>query len=360
MNPTRFKILLGVAAVLLAVLLWNWISGWGLVTVHVEGQPLTKVLRSIEGQGGIKIVTNADLTTPVSMDVDRVPVAEAVDVVAARLDANWMVSYAAGPSKADVAAGISSLQAGGRDENFARFGFRGGSGGGDFEGMGPADSAVDARRLSWKVSPSDAPQLQSYLSQISQKTGVAVIVPQTWNPPLATAPGGGPAAKALKAMVSSAKGQLQEIFYLRVQADDRNRVADNGPGGARPARGPSDGGFGGPGGPGGPGGGRPDFNPDWMAERLQARIEQLPKPEQEQAKKDFDEMRDFWTKMRALPEDQRRAAMEKMFSSPAFQERMSERQAQRDEKSGPERRADRARNYIQRKQAIKDSAAQGS
>ncbi len=93
-----------------------------------------------------------------------------------------------------------------------------------------------------------------------------------------------------------------------------------------------------------------------MEERVTARIAQLPAAEQEQAKKDFQEMRDFFQKMRDLPEDQRRAAMENFFNSPAVQQRMADREADRAEKSGPERRAQRARDYLQRKAAMKDQS----
>jgi hypothetical protein len=95
-----------------------------------------------------------------------------------------------------------------------------------------------------------------------------------------------------------------------------------------------------------------------MEERALARIEQLPATEREQAKKDFAVARDFFQQLRSLPEDQRRAAMEKFFDSPVVQERMAERMAARDEKSGPQRRADRMRQYVQRKQAAKAAATQ--
>lgn len=351
MNPTRFKILLGVAGVLLAMVLWNWISGWGLVTVHAIGQPLAKVVKSIERQAGVKIVTNADPTTSISMDVDRVPVAEAVDIVAARLDGGWTIGYAAGPAKADVIGAIASLQAGERDDNFARFGFR--RGGGDFGDMDVGETAIDTRRVVWKVSPSDDPKLQSYLQQLSMKTGLGVIVPQSWNPELGKVPEGGTTEKAMRAMVSSVKGELQEIFVVRVQNEDRARTADRGEG--RPERvAGTDGGFGGR--RDGGGGERRDFNPAWMEERALARIEQLPAAEREQAKKDFTEMRDMFVRMRALPEDQRRAAMEKFFNDPAVQERMLNREMSRDAKRSPEKRADRFRRYIERKQQMKASS----
>ncbi|MDD5198260.1 MAG: hypothetical protein PHC88_00525 [Terrimicrobiaceae bacterium] len=339
MNPTRFRILLGVAVVLFGILAWHWISGWGLVTVHADEQPLAKIIRSIERQGGIQIVTNADLAAPVSMDVDRVPVAEAVDVLTARLDGDWSVGYVAGPAKTDVAAGLAALKEGKRDENFVRFGFGGGFGG----GMGGGDSVVDIRRVSWKVSPSDDQQLQSYLDQFAQKTGAMAMAPEAWNPTLAKTPDGGRAAAAIRGLVRSANGQVQEVFLIRVRDDEGDRTADAG----RDRSGRADGGF---------GGGRGNFHPEWMEERAQARIEQLPAEDRAQAKKDFDDMRATWQKIRSLPEAERRAAMEKLFNDPAVQERMMERQMSRDAKRSPEKRAERFRQYIQRKQQIKASS----
>jgi len=361
MNPTRTKILFGIAAVLAIALIWNWISGWGLVTVHVMGQPVSKVVKSIERQGGIKIVTNVAPETVLSMDVDRVPPVEAVDTLAARLGGNWSVGYVAGASKADVATGVASFAGEDRNSGFRTFGFRGGGGFGGFGGggdmMDPSSTPIDARLVEWKVSPADTPQLQSYLEQLSIKTGLMAAVPESWNPDVSKQPSGGRAGSALKALVSSVKGVYQEVFVLRVQNEERfaNAAPQQRPG--------TDGGFGGPRPDGnnrgpGQGGGPRQFHPEWLQERAEARIAQLPKEEQEQAKRDMDEMRAMWEKIQSLPEEQRRAEVDKIFNSPAVQERMSERMAQRDEKSGPEQRAQRARDYLQRKQAMKES--QGS
>jgi hypothetical protein len=355
MNPTRMKILLGIAAVLAIGLLWNWISGWGLVTVHVQDKPVADVIRSIERQGGIKIVTNAPADAVVSMDVDKVKPVDAVDVLAARIDGNWSIGYMAGASKTDVEAGLTTLASGERGGGLRTFGLWGGGGGG-FGGDVMGDVPVDARLVEWSVSPMDTSNLQSYLDQLSVKTGLMAAVPEGWNPDLSNQPSGGKAGDALKALVKSVKGAYQEIFVVRVM--NRERFADggrNGPG--------AEGGFGGPRQDGG-------FNPperteaqqqqreQWMQERVMARLDQLPVEEREQAKKEFDEMRAMFDKIRELPEDQRRTAMQNLFENPAMQERMAERAASRDEKSGPERRAERSRRYVQRKQEMKAQQGQ--
>jgi hypothetical protein len=206
-------------------------------------------------------------------------------------------------------------------------------------GMDMSDTVIDPRKVSWNVSPADKQDLQSYLDEATAKTGVEAMSPQTWNPALSHQPKGGIASSAIRDLVHSAGGQVQEVFTIHVwQAD---QTAGGPPQGDRP-RG-SDGGFG--------GGNRPS-HPEWIEERVTARIEQLPKDEREQAKKDLNDMRAQWLAIRALPEDQRRAAMQKIFDDPNVQQRMSDRMAARDDKRSPEKRADFMRRYVAHKQAV--------
>src|SRR5476651_1093116 len=60
---------------------WNW----GLITVKVHDAPLSKVIRSIEWQGWVKIYTNLPPDAKVSMWVDHVPLAEAMETLAANV-----------------------------------------------------------------------------------------------------------------------------------------------------------------------------------------------------------------------------------------------------------------------------------
>src|SRR5476649_1667288 len=79
---------------------WKWIisllvlaniasylySNWGLVTVKVTDAPLSKVIRSIEWQGWVRIYTNLPLDTKVTMYADHVPLAEAMETLAVNVD----------------------------------------------------------------------------------------------------------------------------------------------------------------------------------------------------------------------------------------------------------------------------------
>ena len=61
---------------------WNW----GLITVKVQDAPLSKVIKSIEWQGWVKIYTNLPPDAKVTMYVDHVPLAEAMESLAANVD----------------------------------------------------------------------------------------------------------------------------------------------------------------------------------------------------------------------------------------------------------------------------------
>ena len=360
MDSNRIKVLLGIAMALAAVLVWNWIAGWGLVTVDVDGVALQKVIRSIERQGGVTVVSGIDPETSVSMEVYRVPVAEAMEVLAARLDADWSVIYAAGPAKADAKNAAAALASSSiRDSGLKMF--RGGGGGFmDFGG----EAVPDPRLVQWNVSAMDTAELQGYADQFSQKTGASIVLPESWNPVVKGTPKSGEAGKAIQKLFSSVGGASSEVFYLRESGGWRGgppatagqegngnaattaAAGGNGqrPGGERPDRGE-----------GGDRGNRPEPNREWMAERAEAQIAMLPKDEQNEAREDYKKVREFFEEVRKLPDEERRAKMQEFFDDPKVQARMDERRSLREDRAGPEKKADRARRYVERKEQRKNS-----
>ncbi len=82
-SPTQWKI---VGLLILGNIGYYFYSNWGLVTVKVTDVPLSKVIRSIEWQGWVKIYTNLPLDTKVTMYADHVPLAEAMETLAANVD----------------------------------------------------------------------------------------------------------------------------------------------------------------------------------------------------------------------------------------------------------------------------------
>jgi len=353
-DTTRLKLLGGAIVILAAFWLWSWISGWGLVTVRAYDDTFASIQRSIERQGAIKIVSNVPPETRLAMEVERVRPEEAVEVLAARVDGRWSVTFVAGPSKDDVQSGIAAIFSPDGDNAFRQF--RAGWG-----GFSPVDVTPDVRRIPWNVSPMEEQTFGGYLDQFVQKTGAAVVIPSAWNPSQPKPPRGGEAAEALRAMVSDAGGRVEEVFAIVVspERDGGDRAewdGDGAWGGGRPSAPATGGGVA----PTASEGDRPrvprsQSNPEWVQERVAAQIDQLPAAEREVAKKDYDEMRAFFAEMRALPPDQRRAAIEQRMNDPVIQERMLERELRRDLNRGPDKRAARYRSYVARKETRRNA-----
>ncbi len=345
-NP-RILLLSGVLLLCATLVIWRWMSGWGLVTLNVEKAPLSKVIKSIERQGGVKIVTNADPATPVSLYLQRVPAYEAMDTLAIRLDGDVRLAYIAAPDKNQIAAVLAAFTGGTNPGGWtvlsAGFGGRGG------RAMLGGETVIDPRQVEWKMSDVPDRNLQTVLNQGAQKTGALFATPQTWNPILGKLPASGKTGQMATAAVSAAKGKIEELFLLTVRPprpEGERNAGESGPDRwesqqtvLSPPRG------------NGPG------NPEWMAERVQAQIALLPPEERQEARTQFDEMRKFWEAVRNLPEEERRAKIEEAMNNPEMQDRMDERMAARDNRRSPEQREKRMRRYIERKEQIKMSPA---
>lgn len=346
MQNSRVLVLGGIAAILCSLVVWRWVSGWGLVTLDYTRAPLSKVIKSIERQGRVKITTNADLSTPVTITLNRAPVFEAIDTLAVRLDGDARLAYISAPAKKQITEVLAAFSSGSNPGGWAVFssGFGG--------PMGMSDTVTDPRLIEWKVSTSEDKNLQTLLQQGAQKTGALFATPQDWNPPVAKVPGGGRTGKVATDMVKSARGEISELFLITVRPPrpegDRNAGdGQRGPDrweGQRTVFSPQ-------------WSGNRSGNPEWMAERMQAQINTLPTDERADAQKQFDEMRKFWESVRDLPEDQRRAKFEELMNNPEVQARMDERMAARDSKRTPEQREQRMKRYIERKQQMKTQPA---
>ena len=327
----RFFILSGIALLLVSVLVLRWISGWGLITVNFDEAPLSKVISAVSRQGGIRIVTNADPSTPVTLHLHRAPLFEALDTLALRIEGDVRLTYLIAPDSARLAEAENGFAGSNRIAGWKVF--SAGWGG----GMEVGESVPDLRRVSFTLTPGDDLSLHALLDQTSQKTGISFAVPDDWNPVLAAPPKQGTAASAASRMAKAARGKIREIAIISVRPA---RPAE----GERPVRAEGGGEGGGP-----MGGGGRRGNPEWMAERVQSQIALLPPEERAQAQADFDETRAFFASLRDLPAPERRVKMEEYFERPEVQERIEERMSRRDMKRTPEQRAKRFKRYLDRK-----------
>lgn len=356
MDISRVKILAGVGGLLALVFLGYWISGWGTITLHVKQVPLSKVLKSIERQGNVQIVTNADPSTPVTLDVRRAPVFDVIDTLAVRLEGRAQLAYVAAADRAQIANVITAFREGTNPGGWAVFSasFGGGM-------LNPESAVPDPREIQWKVTAEGTPNLQSLFDQGAQKTDALFALPESWNPPVAKLPREGKVGSVATALAKAGKGQIEELFLLTVRPPraetstaEENPTDENASGqnrsGANRGRGPatvfssSN------------RGNRQNRNPEWMVERTMAQIALLPPEKQTQARSDFQRMQEVWKEIRQLPPEERRAKIQELMLDPAVQERMESYRNARDSKLTPEQREERMRRYLERKQQMKNAA----
>jgi hypothetical protein len=344
MNRTHWSILFLACLVLFFGI--RWLLSPPTVTLNFVDAPLHQVIASIEKQAGVTLRTNMDPETPVTIQIRRAPVMEALDLLAVRAEGNLRLGYVLGPDRQTVREGVELLVAP-RDQRKGWQSF-----------YHPTDQWVamveppDPRGFRWNVEPMQTGSLADYLEQGSQKLPVQLFAPSDFVKNVVPRPASGTAAKVLGSLVKTLKGERSEVFVL-----------SGGWGGGGTGRGgedpPAGGGTaGGSRGGGGMGGGNPGTqqNPAWIEERTQQLIKSLPPEEQQTAMAQAEEIRAFREKMAELDGDARREAAREFFSRPDAQERFEENMAIRDSKRTPEQREARYRRTAERRLEAREAA----
>jgi hypothetical protein len=306
----------------------------GLITLDFNNAPVSKVIASVERQGHVRIGTNVPPETPVTIHLKKVTLMDALETLSVRVEGEVRVVFAGASTKAQAAAALVELASGKRSDQWAIAWF-------PSMGMPAGDTPPDPRFLAVKPEAGEKNDLQSALQQVAMKSGVMTAVPTDWNPAAKMPSKTAAAASIVKQLISSTGGQVQESFLI-IARGGRDR-AQGGP--------PDGGDRGGP--PGGQRFGREGMNPEWMAQRAEATIAQLPPEERQAAKADFDSMKKTFDEIRALPDDQRRAKMEEVMNRPDVQDKMAARQDARDSRQSPMQREQRMKAYLARKQQMK-------
>jgi len=323
MNFDRRIMLFALAGVVAVLALIRFFWPDGLITLDFKNAPLSKVIASIERQGRVRIATNVPPETPVTIQMQRAPLMEALETLSVRVEGELRAVFAGAPTKTQAAAALEELKSGKRSDQWVVAWA---------PSMGMGASPPDPRLLVVKPEPGEKSDLQSALRQVAVKSGVMTVVPGDWNPDVKMPTKTAPAATLVKQLIQSSGGQVQESFLI-VAREDRGEGRPREGGGRWE----------------GPRFNREGMNPEWMAQRAEAAIEQLPPEERPAAREDLAAMKKFWEEVRALPDDQRREKMEEFFNRPEVQEKMEERMAARDARRSPEQRAQRYKQYIERR-----------
>jgi len=300
----------------------------GLITVDFKDAPFGRVLAEVQRQGRVPLASNVPPETPVTLQLVKVPLMEALETLATRVEGDVRAYCLMAPSKTQLAAGIAEIKGGKPSADWKMSWYPGGP------GAFFAETPPDPRLLRVRFEPMPDNSLQAGLGQVAQKTGILMASPTTWNPAIGAKLSEATANKLLGSMAAAVKGQSDQGFliYVRERREDRGQEAEGGegPGWRRATR-------------------SEDVNPAWIASRAEAAIEQLPPAQRTAAKAEMESMQSMMKEIRELPEDQRRAKMAEIMRSPAMQERMEAMASARDARRTPEQRAKRYKRYVERK-----------
>lgn len=127
---TRQNVLAAAIVLIAGVIVWRLFFVHDGVTLDFDNVPAAKVVKALERQTGIRFVTNADLTKPMSIHIRKAPTFEAINTVAIRLGGDARLAYIAAPDSRKIAEAIVAYQTGGNPGGWTAFtGFGGGGGG---------------------------------------------------------------------------------------------------------------------------------------------------------------------------------------------------------------------------------------
>lgn len=377
-NYSRTQILVASVFVLLAVnMVWSLISNWGKISLDVNQVPLRKVIAEFERQGHIRLRSNLDPDTPVTLHLEKVPVAAALENLSVVTDSRWRLAYLMGPSKNELLSMLKDWEAGPRPDGWVwinhpvnlemiapqiaddpqdprgeRVDFKpaaeptappppppgqdanatanaNGNGGGN---PNPPNPNPDAN-----TNPGQPPtELQPLLQQVTVLADAEAVVPTDWNPEVGAISARASIGSLMGKLAHAGHGSTYEVFLLsKEEHRQRPDQAQNQDAGGPPPE------------------GGPRMNPMRMAAGLQARIDRLPADQRKVAQASFDEMKAFWLSLKDLSPEDRRAKMAAMRNTPAFQDAMDQRQADRMAQMTPDQRDSRFQSYTSNKAAIK-------
>ncbi len=328
-NRTPALILSTILLLVFAIVYHIW-ANWGLITIHAKGMPLGKVLASMQRQGHANIQTDMSQDTPVTMNVDKVPLNYALEVLATVTDSRWRLLFFAAGDKETLKMGEQTWFGGQQPNGWKMLSFPMGN-------LVPLDDdsadnvPPDPRTDTWTPKTTAPNPVQTFFAEAAMATNAGFAFPTDWNPTVDKAPSAGVVQHMLPKLISDAHGHDDEVFFL-----SQNRRG--GPGGQA-------------GGPGG-GGGDLQFDPDLLAERVQSQIDRLPPEQKAEAQSNFDAEMAFRKSLQGMTDDERRAAWMQHMQDPVIQQMMQNRQDGRDAMMNHDQRMQRFSNYVNRKMQI--------
>jgi hypothetical protein len=328
-NRTQVLIITTVVLLLFAIIYHIW-ADWGLITIHARQEPLRKVLASMRWQGHADIQTDMPGDTPVTMDVVKVRLPDALETLSTVTDSRWRLLYFVAGDKATLKRGEATWFGGQRPDGWRMVSFPMGN---IAQYLDDSDTPPPDPRIDLYTPRTAAPApVQAFFAEAAQLTNAGFAFPADWNPTVDHTPPSGVVTRVIPKLIKYAHGRQDELFFL----SKNNR------------RGPRGGGGGGD-------GAMADgfhFDPDLFAARIQAEISRLPDDERAEAQSNFNTEQAFRASLKDLSDEQRRAAWMQHMQDPAVQQAMANRMDGRDSRMNHDQREQHYSNYVSRKQAL--------
>ena len=330
----RSKFLFSFVGLLALLWLGLWISSWwGTITLDFEKKPLATVLRSFTQQSGLKVITDLDLTKPITIHVRRVAVSEALDALQASAESRGRLAILLAPDAPSMKNLLSALPTPTENSGILSIEYRTpGLFRGGIDNL-PIDR--DPRNQIWTPSPQLPLQLLPLLEHAAQTTEVTLLLPQSWNPTLNKSPSAGPLSSSLPALAKVARGQAQLLYLLPARSERE------GPGGPPPSQDSN----------------RTDLrwtgtatlSPEALLARFDSRIRGLPSSEQGDARQAAQESVRQYREWSTLTEEERDKKRQEIMNDPSRAERSGEGFSRAMRKMSPEQRSQRYNRYVQRR-----------
>ncbi len=299
-------------------------ADWGLITIHAKGEPLGKVIASMERQGHATIKTDMPGDTPVTMDVVRVHLPDALETLSVVTESRWRLLYFVAGDKATLMNGETAWASGTRPDGWTMVSFPLGN-------MFATDDDApppDPRKDTWTPQTAAPASVQAYFAEAAQITNAGFAYPNSWSPTVNKMPPAGEVAKVVPKLVRGVGGHEDQVFFL----------SKNGRGGPRPPDGGAT--------AGGPG---LQFNPALIAARMQAEINRMPSDQRAEAQASFDAERAFRESLKNMTDDERRAAFLQHMQDPNVQQMIANRMDGREARMNHDQRMSRYQGMVNRK-----------
>jgi len=335
---TRPKLLLSLVGILALIWIGLWIAqGWGTITLVFDKKPLSSVLRSFTSQSKLKIITDIDLNTPITIKVRRVPVVEALEAIQAAAESRGRLAFLIAPDRSGLQNLISLMPRPGNQSGIKSLEYRM-----PFlfvPGTEELPQWRDPRDQVWTPSEQTKKDLLSLVEDAAQKTDIRILFSESWNPTVTKSLSSGPLRTSLPSLAKSSGG-TGELVYLLPGQRTQNETSDRNP--SNPERWRQNWSEGTP------------LSADAFAERLKNRSVGLSGDRAKEMQVSVEESVKQYRSWLALTPEEREKRMQEMIQDPNRQQRGSDRFSRAMRMMSPSQRASRYSRYNSQKESVKD------